>query len=152
MIKFEPVDKNFDLTKVSDEELFFVLKDEVVNLIKTFKGFENTTSNDVILDERNSNRRKAYGKDGNIYPNIVLDINVKAYLQPESFNLFIDPYSVKLAPHKYNASMVESEDLTNAFVFYMTHKFPESSYTQKRDEYFKKAEIMEKASLDALSL
>ena len=151
MVNFKSFDKDFDLMNVENAELFFALKNEITNAIKTVKGFENVNPEDVSFREKHSNRRKAYGKDGNIYPHIVLDINVKAYLQPESFDLFLDPFSVKLSQHKYNAQMIENEELTNAFIFYMTQKFPESSYIQKRDEYFKKAELMEKMSFESLS-
>jgi len=144
MINIRMADADFDLRNVKDEELFGAVKNEVVNVIKTFKGYENIESKDVRLNTRYTNRREVLAEDGNLYPNIVLDIGVKSYLTYDSFDLFIDPFSIKIAPHKYNPEIIEDKGLTNSFVKFMNTRFPKADYTKKRNKYFKDLELSKK--------
>ena len=141
MINIKMADADFDLRNVGDEELFGAVKKEVVNIIKTFKGYENITSKDVRLNTKYTNRSDKLAEDGNLYPNIVLDVSVKSYLTYDSFDLFIDPFSIKIAPHKYDPEIVEDKNLTNAFIKFMITRFPKSNYTKKRDKYFKDLQL-----------
>lgn len=150
MIDFKKPDADFDITTISDNELFFALKKDIVKIIKSRKGFENITSKDIKLNEEYSNRRNAFGLDQNLYPNIVLDIEVKADKQNEHYDLFIDPFNVKIAPHKYDPEMIEDKGLTNSFIKFIITRFPKSNYSELREEYFKKAKIAEKIRNDLL--
>ena len=144
MIDIKMPDEKFDLMNLSDEELFSELKPEILNIIKSVKGFEDLTEQDIMLCEGGSNRRKAFGQDSNLYPHIVLDVAVKAYLQYEHFDLFIDPFSVKIAPHKYDPELIEDEKLTARFVDFMIKRFPDADYEDKRNKYYKWAETKSK--------
>ena len=146
MINIELPDKDFNLMTVSDPEIFDSLKKDIVATIRTMKGFDKIKDEDVLLDQAFTNRRTAYGKDGNAYPNIVMSVLVKTAppFGVREVNMFVDPFSIKLALHEYDPKIVEDEKLTQAFVKFMTERFPNSEYTQKRDKYFKAAEIAER--------
>ena len=94
MIELKLPDEKFDLMNVLDSEIFVALKNEVVNVIKTFNGFESIQLEDVVLDEQFSSRRKCFGKDKNLYPNIVLSLIVKNKGYFDEFDLFIDSFII----------------------------------------------------------
>lgn len=147
MIDFEYQDKDFSLMTVSDKELFDSLKKDIVGTIRTMKGFDKIKEDDVQLDVGVENRRLAYGKDKNLYPNIVMSLLVKtAPFNINEIDLFLDPFTIKLALHQYDPKMVESEELTKAFVKFMTERFPDSAYGEKRKKYFENAEMMERVA------
>ena len=77
MINIKMADADFDLRNIEDEELFGAVENEVINVIKTFKGYENIENKDIRLNTRYTNRREVLAEDANLYPNIVLDIGVK---------------------------------------------------------------------------
>ena len=150
MIDLKKPDEKFDLRNVTNDELFNAVKKEVVDLIKTFKGYENIESGDVKLNEKYCNRREAYGLDKQLYPHITLDIGAKSYLTYDGFNLFVDTFGIKLAKQQLNAKAIEDENLTNAFIKFMLLRFPNSNYTSKREEYFKTAQTRRKIENDLL--
>ncbi|MBQ7352042.1 MAG: hypothetical protein IJW59_04220 [Clostridia bacterium] len=150
MIKYKMPDAGFDLRTVSDEELFNVLKEPIAEVIKTFKGYENTTSEFVKLNTKYTTRRDAFGRDKDLYHNIILSIGVKSHLTYDSFNLFINPFEIKIALDKYDPQIVENENLTNSFLNFMINKFPQSNYIDKRKEYFKKAKTFQQIEEDLL--
>ena len=150
MIVYKMPDDDFDLRTVSDEELFNAIKYDIINAIKTFKGYENTTGELVKLNTKYTTRRDAFGKDKDLYHNIILSIGVKAHLTYDSFNLFINPFEIKIAPDKYDPQIVENENLTNSFLKFMIKKFPQSNYIDKREEYFTKAKTFQKIEEDLL--
>ncbi len=144
MIEYKMPDADFDLRTVSDEKLFNAIKDDIINAIRTFKGYENITSEFVKLNAQYTTRRDAFGKDKNLYHHLVLDIGAKLYLTYDSFNLFINPFEIKIAPSKYGSQKSEDENLTRGFLEFMNENFPTSGYIEKRKEYFKKAKIFQK--------
>lgn len=144
MIDIKLPDANFDLRNVSDEEIYEALKGEILSVIKSYNGFENVTSEDLKLLTKYTRRRDDFGADKNLYHNIVLDVGVKVYLGVDSFNLFINPFSIKIAKQEYGAETYEDKDLTKAFVKFMLKKFPTSDYVSKRKDYFKNAEMLKK--------
>ena len=150
MIAYKMPDDDFDLRTVSDEDLFNAIKNDIINVIKTFKGYENTTSELVKLNTKYTTRRDAFGKDNDLYHHIVLSITVNAYLTYDSFNLFINPFEIKIAPDKYDPQIVEDENLTTSFLKFMIKKFPKSNYIEKRKEYFKKTKTFHKVEDDLL--
>ena len=150
MIEYKMPDADFDLRTVSDEILFNAIKNHVINVIRTFKGCENITSEFIKLKPQNTIRRDSFGKDKNLYHHIILDIDVKSYLTYDSFNLFINPFEIKIAPCKYDPQIIEDENLTNAFINFMLIRFPKANYIKKRDEYFKNARIFQRVEDDLL--
>lgn len=144
MINTKMPDAEFDLRKVEDEEIFGAVKDDVVNVIRSFKGRENIESKDVRLNTKYTNRREVLSGDSNMYPNIILNVEAKSYLNYDGFNLFINPFSIKIAEDKYDPKMIEDENLTKSFIKFMLLRFPNSDYSEKREEYFRKVELMQK--------
>lgn len=134
-------DAEFDLTTISDMEIFEGIKKGIVKTLNTLKGYEKIQNKDVQLNADYYNRRMAFGEDKNLYPHIVMDLSVKNGSYYDSFDLFIDTFNIKLAPHKFDPQMIENANLTNAFIKFMITRFPKSNYLEKREEYFKKAKI-----------
>lgn len=148
MIDIKLPDEKFNLRKVSDVELFNAVKTELVEVLRSLKGYEQITSNDVKLNDKYTSVRERLGKDGNLYPFIVLDIGAKAYFTYDNFSLFVDPFSISFAP--YNREIKEYPELTKSFVNFMVRKFPESNYLAARKKYFRKAQIRKKVEDDLL--
>ena len=150
MIDAKRTDEKFNLRNVKDEEIFSAIKNDVVNVIKTFKGYENIESKDVSLNTEYTDRHDFFADDYNLYPKITLDVSVKSDLTYDSFNIFIDPFNIKVAPRKYNPQLVEDQKLTNAFIKFMLLKFPGANYTEKREEYLIKSQNSKKVRDDLL--
>lgn len=150
MIDLQMPDKDFDLMTISDNELFEAVKKEVVSVLKTFKQYKDIESSDIKLNEKYTNRRKAYGLDRQLYPHITLDIGVKSYLTYDSFNLFVNTFGIQLAEQKFNSELITDENLTNAFIKFMLLKFPNSNYSEKRNTYLKNAQTRRKIENDLL--
>ena len=144
MIEIKRPDKDFDIMTIPDMELFLALKPAIVSTIKTINHFEDIQDQDVKLSNSEPNRRQAFGADRNLYPHIILDIAVKSYMSYEHFDLFLDPFSIKLAQHKYDPQMIETDALTASYIDFMTRKFPNSNYQEKRSEYFQKVAVARK--------
>ena len=137
-------DADFDLMQVSDEELFYALRGEMFNIIKNLQVSEDIEIDDMLLDKDNATRRKAYGKDYNIYPLIVLPIRVKGYLEWKEYDLILNSFEVCLMEHKMNANIVSSKNLTRVFHEFMASRFPDSSYFEKRNNYFRTVQAIRK--------
>ena len=144
MIEIKRPDKDFDIMTIPDMELFLALKPAIINEIRTVKQFENTADQDVKLSSGDTNRKQVLCADGNLYPHIIIDIAVKSYMSYEHFDLFLDPFSIKLAQHKYDPQMIETDALTASYIDFMTRKFPNSNYQEKRSEYFQKVAVARK--------
>lgn len=150
MIDAKRTDDKFNLRTVEDEEIFSAIKNDVVNVIKTFKGYENIESKDVSLNTEYTDRHDFFADDYNLYPKITLDVSVKSDLTYDSFNIFIDPFNIKVAPRKHDPQLVEDKKLTNAFIKFMLLKFPGANYTEKREEYLIKSQNSKKVRDDLL--
>ena len=144
MIEIKRPDKDFDIMTIPDMELFLALKPAIINEIRTVKQFANTADQDVKLSSGDTNRKQVLCADGNLYPHIIIDIAVKSYMSYEHFDLFLDPFSIKLAQHKYDPQMIETDALTASYIDFMTRKFPNSNYQEKRSEYFQKVAVARK--------
>lgn len=144
MSVFKMPDEDFDLTTVGYAELFYALKGEILKVVKHLPEFHHIGSEDIAFNERFARRRKAYGKDYNLYPCIVLPFMVKDYLEWREFSVIINPFEVSLLKHKMEAQILVDENLTRVFSEFMAARFPESDYKSKRTQYFQVAKTIKK--------
>lgn len=128
-------DKDYMLDSVSYEEIFDAFKD-VVN--ETLKKFMVNTYVDGSLEFRKDrcNCRMAYGADKDLYPKIKLDMG-KCFL-------ILTTFEVKLLFIDYKLREVSTSELDKTLVEFMCNRFPLSYYLEKRDKYFKDAELMKR--------
>ena len=144
MSLFKMPDYEFDLMTVSDAELFYALKGELVNTIKKLTGLEDIESEQIAFDEQFATRRKAYGKDYNLYPLIVLPFRVKDYLEWQEFDVILNPFEVAVLRHKMDAEIIVDKNLTRVFSEFMAARFSESNYREKRKSYFQVAKSIKR--------
>lgn len=85
-----------------------------------------------------------------IYPHIILSIAVKSYLENKYFDLFINPFEVKFAPHQFDPQMIEDDKLTKKFIEFMMIRFPYSDYMQKITKYFEAEKIFKRVDENCL--
>lgn len=150
MFKYKLPDSEFNLRNIDENDIFNILKKDIVNTIKTFDGYENASYSSVKLNPQYTIRENAFGKDKNLYHRIIMDIGVKSYLTYDNFNLFIEPFEIKIAPSKYGEQPRENANLTQSFLDFMVKQFPDSEYIKKREEYFDKGNICQKIEDDLL--
>lgn len=145
-------DEDFSLRKVKEDVLFDGLKEEIARVIRTFKGFETVECDKLMLNVEYTSRRDTFGKDRNFYHHMVLDFSVRNNCCWYDFNLYLDPFEVKVAPRVYEAELIEDEGLSSCYFNFMVNSFPESNYKSKREEYFKKAKLLQEVDEELLSL
>lgn len=144
MIEIKRNDENFNLDNVSDKELFEGIKDGMVESIKNMPNFEYVTNEKIkLLDE--SSRRQIIGSDGNLYPHINLSTRImpnKGLYFSTHANFLINPFDIRMVVVTENGiETIEAEELTSAFTKFMTSRFPDGNYLEKKAEYERKVEI-----------
>ena len=144
MSVFKMPDEDFDLMMVGYAELFYALKGEIVNVVKNLPGFHHIGSEDIAFNERFARRRKAYAKDYNLYPCIVLPFMVKDYFERREFSVILNPFEVAVLRHKMNAEIIVDKNLTRVFNEFMAARFPESNYREKMKSYFQVAKTIKR--------
>lgn len=139
MINYKMPDDNFNLKNVSDADIFNALKCDITNAIKKLEEYKDITSEFISLNPQYTIRQKTFGKDKNLYNNIILFVDVKSYLTYDNISIIINPFEIQLAPSKDNFSVIEDEQLTKSFINFMKNTFPNSEYNKKREKYFNNA-------------
>ena len=98
--------------------------------------------------EVGSTIRGFYGKDKDLYPLITLELEVVSEQRPKGRYYYceINPFEISVKVNYYGeVKVIETEELTNALINLMCECFPNSDYLEKREKYFKTAEIIRKA-------
>ena len=150
-IDYRLPDEKFNLRTVSDAEIFNSLKGDIVQAIKTFKGFEGVTSNDVKLNARFIVRKEKIARDCNLYPNIILPLSVNLPLGFGHVNVYIDPFNIELAQEKYDAPKIKDEELSAAFEKFMLERFPDADYLSEKSKYNMVGDMIERKRYELLS-
>ena len=150
-IDYRLPDEKFNLRTVSDAEIFNSLKGDIVQAIKTFKGFEGVTSNDVKLNVRFIVRKENIARDCNLYPNIILPLSVNLPLGFGHVNVYIDPFNIELAQEKYDAPKIKDEELSAAFEKFMLERFPDADYLSEKSKYNMVGDMIERKRYELLS-
>lgn len=151
MINLNRKDENFNLDTVSNEELYEGLKEGFAASIRTLKGFEEIDSSNISLEDHNTYRKESFGADGNLYP--LISLNTKARIPgqawPTTFQFLMNPFDIKMLIFTAGITSVQPEVLQEAFVTFMTNRFPEGNYEEKRAEY-KEMEAVRKRVYDRM--
>lgn len=143
MYNFQRNDEKFNLDNVTNEEIFNGLKPAIVTTLKTQKKFSGAQSIFVFLEDLHSYRENSYGEDWNLYPKISLGskVIITGEYQPVDVQVLVKPFDVELLICDGKITSVKSEELSNALTRFITTKFPNSDYQEKKAEYQKMAEI-----------
>lgn len=154
MIKYEDYrnDKNFKIDSLSYREIFLGLKSclekEISKLEKVNSLYELT------YIEVGSTIRGSYGKDKDLYPLITLELKAVSEQRPKGRYYYceINPFEINVKVNHYGeVKVIETEELTNALINLMCEKFSNSNYIEKREKYFKDAEIVKKTEENMLN-
>lgn len=138
-------DKQFNLENVSYEDLFEGLKGDIQKTICEYEEVDKLASLHLNKDECLT--RMKYGKDKDLYPSILLEISARAIgkIRGSIFYCIINPFEIEI--HKIHCGKVDilkNENLTYALKDFMSEKFVNSDYLEKREKYFKNAELINK--------
>lgn len=147
MISFEDYrkDKEFKIDSLTYQEIFESLKCGIEKAICDFKGIEKLDQ--LKLDGLDNHINMCYGADKDMYPRVVF--MVEAYSSkwkgPAFCYCVINPFEVELhVTPNGRIEVIECEELTQALIDMINEKFPNSDYMEKREKYFKMAELIER--------
>lgn len=153
MIKFEDYrkDKDFKIDSLSYQEIFESLKGGIEKAICEFEKVERVE--DLIFPDTSGVVSMKYGKDKDMYPSINLEFCVFAgkWINGKYYNCILNPFEIEI--HKVYCGEVQvfnCEELTQALVDMMNEKFPNSDYMEKREKYFKMAELIQRKQEEML--
>lgn len=147
MIKFEDYrkDKNFKIDSLGYQEIYESLKDGIEKAICEFVGVKKLTG--LSYEDEDSVVMMKYGKDKDMYPSVIFMVGAYSdkWLYESIYYCVVNPYEVELHKNK-NGEMqiITCDELTNALIEMMNKKFPNSDYMEKREKYFKTAELMQR--------
>ena len=138
-------DRQFQLDSLSYDEIFECLRDDIEKAIAKFEKVENIDA--LILPDTSGVVSMKYGKDKDMYPSVNMEVCVYAgkYIQGKYYNIILNPFEIEI--HKIYCGEVQvftSEELNEALIDMMNEKFPNSNYMEKREKYFKMAELMQR--------
>ena len=140
MIKFDDYrkDKSYKLDSLSYQEIFNGLKDVVVEIVSDLEK-ENYFDGLVRLNAHRCDCKMAFGADRDMYPKVKLDVGGKYFL-------ILNTYEVKLLVVESEIKEIKSDRLDNALIEFMSERFPESDYVEKRKKYFEDADLVRRIS------
>lgn len=143
MFNIKRNDEKFNLDTVTNEEIFNGLKPAIVSTLKTQKKFSGAQNIYVFLEYLHSFRENTYGEDWTLYPKISLasKVIITGEYQPADVQVLVNPFDVELLICDGKITSVKSEELSNALENFITTRFPDSDYQEKKAEYQKMAEI-----------
>lgn len=155
MIKYEDYrnDKNFKIDSLTYKEIFIFLKPALEKAIADFEKLDSL--DELIYIEAGSTIRNAYGKDKDLYPLITLELksSSKKWLMGRYYYCAINPFEINVKVNHYGEiKVVESEELSDSLCCLMCEHFPDSDYLEKREKYFKTAEIIRKTEEKMLNI
>ena len=147
MIKLEDyrTDKEFKIDSLTYQEIFESLKSGIEKTICEYEKVESL--DDLIMSDTSGAISMKYGKDKDMYPSVNIEICVYAgkYIQGKYYNVILNPFEIEI--HKIYCGEVQvfnCEELTQALIDMINKKFPNSDYMEKREKYFKMAELMQR--------
>ena len=143
-------DKDFKLDSLSYMEIFSALRTDLEIAIANFEKSE-VVKVDLILHRCST--RSRYGKDKNLYPYIMLEVEAlfKNGKIVKDYSFGLNPFEVEMLVRVYGGfKSFVSDGLTFALVNFINEKFPKSDYNKKLIKYFKDAEICKKADENIL--
>ncbi|MBR4999156.1 MAG: hypothetical protein IKY10_04670 [Clostridia bacterium] len=153
MITFEDYrkDKEFKIDSLTYQEIFESLKGGIETSIcrhQKIKKIDELTYNDL-----DSNVDFVYGKDKDMYPRV--HFMVRAYSKKLNeamyYYIFLNAFEIKIyRAYQNNNDFVEYKELTQALIDMMNEKYPNSDYVEKREKYFKMAELIERKRQELL--
>ena len=135
-------DENFNLKTISYEEMFYALKDSIKKAIAEYDAVD---VEDVRLEEDGCSISRVVGKDGGYYSQMTLEVSrsndgfARLY-----YSFVVNTFSIMMVMFRYDVENHVSKELTNKYVEFMKHRFPESGYEEKREKYYKNAEIAQR--------
>ena len=132
-------DEKFDMECLTCDELFEGLKFGMLKAINNYKIFEGTTIEGISLMEE-SKKRRAKGKDGELYPEFDLYVKIEngKLTKPANVLFNVDPFEVTLMVAHFGCiTTSHPEELTKALIEFMIKKFPDGKYEKERKKYFK---------------
>ncbi len=154
MIKFEDYrnDKNFKIDSLTYQEIFESLKDGIEKVICDFEKVPPLQG--LVLREDKCSIRFAYSKDKDLYPTINLEVRSYSSKFCSNYNvMIINPFEVDIrciGEMTGRVHILTSEELTNSLIAMMNEKFPNSDYMEKREKYFKNAELIQRKQEELL--
>lgn len=150
MLKFnkERNEEYFSLDNVTYEEMFEVMKEDLALALTEYEKVQ-INAEDLMLGLSNCFRKTAFGEDGMLYPKIKLDVYAKKI---NSWMIIFNPFTIYLAEYDSSERRYFSNALDKTLISFMTGRFPNSSYLEKREKYFKNAEIMKKVDKFLLNI
>ncbi len=154
MISFEDYrkDKEFKIDSLSYKEIFESLKFGIKKAICDLKDIENLEK--LVYTDIDSTVSMRYGKDKDMYPRVMF--MVSAYSEEMKggsyYYCILNPFEIEL--HKTcdgRVNVITNDELTQALIDMINEKFPNSDYMEKREKYFKIAELIRKKQEELLS-
>lgn len=148
MYNFQRNDEKFNLDNVEFVEIFNYLRPAIVTSLKTQKEFGGDKNIFVFLEDLYSFREPCYGEDYNIYPKLSLSskVIISGNNQPVNFQVVVKPFDVELLLCKGYTKHIRTDELTGALTAFITTKFPESDYLEKKAEYQKMSDLYKRAN------
>ena len=134
-------DKDFKLDSLSYMEIFSALRTDLEIAIANFEKTE-VVKVDLILHRCST--RSRYGKDKNLYPYIMLEVEAlfKNGKIVKDYSFGLNPFEVEMLVNVCGRiKLVRNEALTFALVCFMDNKFLNCDYKEKQKKYLKNSEI-----------
>lgn len=129
--------KRFDLNNISYNEMFEAMRHGLPVALSELIG-EDVDVTKINIEERNCFTRSAFGSDGDLYQKVKLDIYVGNI---GTWMLIFNPFEIYLAEYDGSEKAYKSDALDCCLIDMMIKLFPNSDYLEKREKYFKDAEI-----------
>ena len=147
MIKFEDYrnDKKFKIDSLSFFEIYEGLKGGIEKAICRHQKIKKI--DELKYDDLDSVVDFVYGKDKDMYPRV--HFRVRAYSKQLNeamyYYIFLNAFEIKIyRAYQKNNDFVEYKELTQSLINMINEKFPNSDYMEKREKYFKMAELIER--------
>lgn len=155
MIKFKDYrkDKEFKIDSLSYQEIFESLKDGIEKSIRKYDHAKGLPKS-LRLEERGCQTIFAYGKDKDVYPKITIEVSRLSDVGfgREHYYFVFNPFEIVMVVERNGVENYISKELTQTLIDIMNEKFPNSDYMEKREKYFKMAELMQRKREEMLFL
>lgn len=153
MITFDECrkDKEFKIDSLNYQEIFEGLKSGIEKTIRKYDRTEGLPKG-LRLEERGCQINFAYGKDKDMYPKITIEVSRLSDVGfgRESYYFIFNPFEIVMVCERNGAEICIFQELTQALIGMMNEKFPDSDYKEKREKYFKMAELIRKKQEEML--
>ena len=137
-------DRGFNLESLSFEQIFAGLKSDLKKIISDMEEKEIFK---LELSERNCSTRSKYGKDGFLYPIMILsfDAFTKSGFLKKDYYLEIAPSEIDmLVNNGGRITKFINAELDEMLMNFMQKQFNNSGYIEKRKKYVKDSNVLEK--------